>query len=346
MSGQPEQPAYYLGIDLGGTNVKAGVVDDSGTPLSRCSQPTEAKRGPEQGLDTICHTAQQAIAESQIDTEAIRAVGLATPGTMDIPAGMLLDPPNLPGWTNLPIRQRIADRLQKPTVLQNDANAAALGEYWAGAGRTAHSLVMITLGTGVGAGIIVDNKIIQGEHSHGSECGHIIIQMEHGRRCVSGQYGTLEAYVSARALVERCVEGLPHNPQSAIHQRLANGETPTALLIAEVAESGDRFAFELVMDTARYLGVGITSLMHTINPNVFLIGGAMTFGRDESALGRQFLERVRGEVGARAFPVPYQNTPILFASLGGDAGYIGAAGCAKLKCERQNAEHDPVGLSH
>ncbi|MEO1995558.1 MAG: ROK family protein, partial [Planctomycetaceae bacterium] len=149
MTGQPAKRSYYLGIDVGGTNVKAGVVDHRGHPQSYCSQPTEAARGPQQGVETICRTAQQAIAESEIDVTALRAIGLATPGTMDIPAGVLLDPPNLPGWTNLPIRQLIADRFEKPTVLQNDANAAAFGEYWAGAGRTAHSLVMITLGTGV-----------------------------------------------------------------------------------------------------------------------------------------------------------------------------------------------------
>jgi glucokinase len=337
MTGQSAKRSYYLGIDVGGTNVKAGVVDDHGHPQSHCSRPTQAARGPHHGVETICHTAQDAIAASEIDVAAIRAIGLATPGTMDIPAGVLLDPPNLPGWTNLPIRQLVADRFEKPTVLQNDANAAAFGEYWAGAGRTAHSLVMITLGTGVGGGIIVGNTIIQGEHSHGSECGHIIVQMENGRRCVSGQYGTLEAYVSATALVERCVEQLPDNLDSAVHQHMAGQEKPTALLIAEVAASGDPFALDLVMETARYLGIGITSLMHTINPNMFLIGGAMTFGRDESALGRQFLERVREEVRERAFPVPYHNTPIVFASLGGDAGFIGAAGCAKLEHQQKES---------
>ena len=331
MTGQPTHPAYYLGIDLGGTNIKAGVVDQQGCPQSHCSQPTEAQRGPQHGVERICHTAERAIQESGIELAAIRAIGLATPGTMDIPGGLLLDPPNLPGWINLPIRQLVADHFGKPTVLQNDANAAAYGEYWAGAGRTAQSLVMITLGTGVGGGIIVGDTIIQGEHSHGSECGHIIVQMENGRRCVSGQYGTLEAYVSAKSLVERCQEQLPEHPDSALHQKLNAQQPLTALLIAEVASSGDPFALELVLETARYLGIGLTSLMHTINPNVFLIGGAMTFGRDATELGRQFLKRVREEVRARAFPVPYENTPILFASLGGDAGFIGAAGCAKLE---------------
>ena len=118
---------------------------------------------------------------------------------MDIPAGMLLEPPNLPGWENLPIRQLLAERLGKPTVFQNDGNAAAYGEYWTGAGRGAHSLVMFTLGTGIGGGIVIDGWILEGRHSHGAECGHIIIEMDGGRMCSCGKEGHLEAYASATA---------------------------------------------------------------------------------------------------------------------------------------------------
>ena len=325
-----EQESYYLGIDVGGTNTRAGIVTGSAESLVLCENPTDAERGPEAGVQNICSTARQAIRESGLDFEQIRGVGLATPGTMDLKRGMLLEPPNLPGWVNVPIRQQVEDELGIQTVLQNDANAAAYGEFWAGAGSEAHSLVFWTLGTGVGCGIIIGDLILTGEHSHGAECGHIIIEMDNGRRCNTGQYGTLEAYASATALVQRCREALDSGRQTELTRMLDAGEELTALLISEAAEQGDSLANELVMETARYLGVGTTTLMHTIDPDMVLIGGAMTFGRDEKELGRRFLERIQQEVRQRAFPVPARETVIDFATLGGDAGYIGAAGCARL----------------
>ena len=321
---------YYIGVDLGGTNVKAGVVTDDGTSLSRVSVPTQAAEGPEVGLKNICRAVENAVAESPYSLDDIRGIGLATPGTMDIPAGMLLEPPNLPGWDNVPIRQQVQDHFAKQTILQNDANAAAYGEFWIGAGRGVHSLVFWTLGTGIGCGIIVGDTVIQGEHSHGSECGHIIIAMDGGRRCESGQYGTLEAYAGGRSLVLRCQEALRDGRSSLLNQKIEDGNELTPLLIAQAAEAGDELADELVMESAKYLGVGTTSLMHTIDPDLVLFGGAMTFGRNETELGRRFLKRIQDEVKTRAFPVPYERTRIDYATLGGDAGYIGAAGCARL----------------
>lgn len=322
---------FFVGVDVGGTNVKAGVVSDQGKSLSHINVPTEARRGPEEGLKNIGRAVQIAVDESHLQLSDIRGIGLATPGTMDIPAGMLLDPPNLPGWINFPIERRLAELMQIPTVLQNDANAAAYGEFWAGAAKGAKSLVFWTLGTGIGCGIIIGDLIIEGAHSHGAECGHIIIEMHNGRRCGTGQYGTLEAYASAKGLIARCQEALDAGRQSAIRGRLAAGEELTPLLIAQVAETGDELAEELVLDTARFMGVGTTSLMHTIDPEMVLFGGAMTFGGSQSPLGRKFIQEIRTEVNRRAFPVPAAKTTIEFASLGGNAGYIGAAGCARLK---------------
>jgi glucokinase len=321
----------YLGIDVGGTNIKAGIVTGDGKPVAKASLPTHAERGIEHGLGVIYATAEAVLASAGLTLEQIQAVGLATPGTMDIPGGWLLEPPNLPGWWHVPIRDKVGAHFQKPTVLQNDANAAAYGEFWVGAARDAHSLVFWTLGTGIGCGIIVDHVIIEGEHSHGSECGHIIIDMDSSRKSAAGQNGTLEAFCGARAVVQRCEEALASGRDSVLHARIKNGEELTPLLIAEAAEAGDRVADGVVMDTARYLGIGTTTLMHTINPSMFLFGGAMTFGRNDSPLGRRFLQAIKDEVKKRAFHVPYERTIIDFATLGGDAGYIGAAGCARLK---------------
>src|SRR5262245_19540792 len=164
MSTTSGRAPFYVGVDVGGTNIKAGVVDDQGRSLSHLSVPTEAARGPEVGLDNIARAAEGAISQTGLARGALHGVGLATPGTMDIPAGMLLEPPNLPGWTNFPIRDKLADRLRLPTVLQNDANAAAYGEFWAGGARQAGSLVFWTLGTGIGCGIIVNHLIVEGAH--------------------------------------------------------------------------------------------------------------------------------------------------------------------------------------
>lgn len=331
MAGEEVAEPYYVGIDVGGTNIKVGIVDHAGQSLGTASVPTEADHGIETGLANIERAVEQALESASLTLENAAGVGLATPGPMDIPGGHLLDPPNLPSWRNVPIRQLVSDRLSQPVVLQNDANAAAYGEFWMGTARDAHSLVFWTLGTGIGCGIIIGNSIISGEHSHGSECGHIIIAMDNGRRCDSGQYGTLEAYAGAKGVVRRCEEALEAGRTSSLTKKIDAGEELTPLLIADAAEAGDELADEIVMETARYLGIGTTTLMHTIDPNMVLFGGAMTFGRNDQPLGRRFLQRIQEEVKLRAFPVPAENTIIDYASLGGDAGYIGAAGCARLE---------------
>lgn len=319
----------FLGIDVGGTNIKAGVVTDDGAIVSRVSVPTEREKGPDYGVNQMVAAAHQALKSSGYELSNIPTVGLATPGTMDISAGILLEPTNLPGWDDYPIRQRIADRLERPTILQNDANAAAYGEYWAGSARDARSLVFYTLGTGLGGGIIIDDTIIEGVHSHGSECGHVLLEMDNGRYCNTGQYGTLEAYCSATALLRLFNEAIEDGRHSSVTDRLDDVTALTPLIIAEEAEQGDDLANGLIMGMARCLGAGITSTVHVIDPEIVLLGGAMTFGRHETNLGRRFLQRVTEEFQGRAFPTLAREISIDYATLGGDAGFIGAAGCAR-----------------
>lgn len=327
----PGQPPFYAGIDVGGTNIKAGVVDCNGIPLGKANVPTEAIKGPENGIANIKRALDLALHEAGLTIQDIKGAGLATPGTMDIPGGMLLEPPNLPGWNYFPVRQRTEEAIGVPTVLQNDANAAAYGEFWAGAGKEAHSLVFWTLGTGIGCGIIIGDLIIEGQHSHGAESGHIIVQMDNGRLCGTGQYGTLEAYCGAKAVVKRCEEALASGRPSILKQWISEGQELTPKLMATAAEQGDQLADDLIMETARYMGVGTVSLMHTIDPDMVVFGGAMTFGAEKTELGRRFLQEIRSEVKKRAFPIPYAKTILKYASLHNDAGFIGAAGCAKLK---------------
>lgn len=329
MSEPRDSKNNYLGIDVGGTNIKSGVVDGTGRVIAKASVPTEAVQGPDHGVAQMARAAKLALQQANLDAAAITAVGLATPGTMDIPAGMLLDPPNLPGWDNFPVREKVQAVIGRPTILQNDANAAAYGEYWAGTASNADSLVFFTLGTGLGGGIIVDDTIVQGEHSHGSELGHTIIEMDDGRLCKTGQYGTLEAYCSATALIQRFKEEMDAGRQSSVSDRMDDVTALSPLLMAEEAEKGDELSIELIMDMARCLGTATTSIVHVIDPTIVLLGGAMTFGRHETEIGRNFIARVRQEFQERAFPVLAEKITIDYATLGGNAGFIGAAGCAR-----------------
>jgi len=328
MTARDPLPPFYLGIDLGGTNIKSGVVDSAGRPVSSVSIETQADRGPEVGVANLAEAGRQAVRESGLSWDEIEAVGLGSPGTMDLSEGMLLDPPNLPGWTNLPIRQLLGEKLAKPTVLQNDANAAAYGEYWAGAGRTARSLVLFTLGTGIGCGIVEEGRIIEGRHSHGGECGHIVIQMDHGRQCSCGAYGHLEGYASATSLVKRAREALESEPSPALHDALARDDL-TSRAVAEAAEQGDPLAARLMHETARYLAVGAVCLMHTIDPDIVLFSGGMI------AAGEPFLAEIRKHIKETAFPTPAAKTKVAYAELGGDAGFIGAAGWARQSFGRR-----------
>lgn len=333
---QEQDDRLFLGIDVGGTNVKAGVVRGDGTVVSHAAVPTEAVKGPDHGVSRMAGAARLAMQTANVGPDAITAVGLATPGTMDIPAGMLLNPPNLPGWDDYPVRDRVAEQIGLPTILQNDANAAAYGEYWAGSAREADSLVFYTLGTGLGGGIIVNDTIIQGEHSHGSELGHVIIEMNNGRRCATGQFGTLEAYCSATALLQQFEAAMLAGRSTSVAAMLQEDRKLTPLLISQAAEDGDELSQQLILDMATCLGVGITTVSHVIDPSMVLLGGAMTFGRDETSTGRAFIGRVRDVFRQRAFPAVAEAVTIGWASLGGAAGFIGAAGCARLSLRQRS----------
>src|SRR4051795_13287435 len=261
--------SFYAGLDVGGNAMKAGVVDDDGKPLATVSLPTEAHRGQEFGLARMCEAIREAVHAAGLTLDRIASVGVATPGLMDIPAGLMTDPPNLKPWRNVPVRDHVARTFGKPTAFQNDANAAAFGEYWAGAGRGVASLVFFTLGTGVGGGVVLDGKILTGRHSHGAELGHQKIEMTQPRQCTCGRYGCLEAYASAVAVVKRATEALAEEAgASPLRDRLrASGEL-SARDVFDAAALGDAVAARVVEQTAYYLAVGAMNAMHVIDPDV------------------------------------------------------------------------------
>jgi glucokinase len=218
-----------------------------------------------------------------------------------------------------------------PVTFANDANAAAYGEFWRGAGAQYRSMVLLTLGTGIGGGIIVGDALIEGEHSCGGECGHILVNPADDAPMDSlGKRGSLESHCNATAVVERALAGLRNGTASSLAKRQAAGEEITPRLVAEAAEKGDELARNVIMETGYWLAIGIVTFIHTIDPDAVVLGGAMNFGGQESELGRSFLQRIRDEVRPRLLEPLRDKVKIEFASLGGDAGYIGAAGLARL----------------
>ena len=198
------KPPFFVGVDVGGTNIKFGVVDDEGHPLSWLSIATEVERGPQDAVGRMSRGDRPRDRRSRTRKKEIARVGLGTPGTMDVARGILLSPGNLPGWWNFPIRDALAQASGLPVTFANDARSAAYGEYWAGSGRVLHSMMLFTLGTGVGGGIVIGDLLVEGEHSAGSELGHLIIDYnDDARMCSCGQRGHIEAYASASAVVRR-----------------------------------------------------------------------------------------------------------------------------------------------
>lgn len=322
-------PLFYVGLDVGGTNMKAGVVDDTGRKLCADSLATEAEKGQEHGLNRMAEAIRMVIGKAGLGLDDIAAIGVATPGLMDIPAGIIIEPFNLKPWRNVPVRKYIEDVFKKPTAFQNDANAAAYGEFWAGAAKEARSMVLFTLGTGIGGGIILGDLVLEGEHSHGAELGHMKIEMTNPRRCGCGRWGCLEAYASAIAVVKRTEEALAQDQgRSTLHGVRKNHEGITAKAVFDAASAGDELARKIVEETAFYLAVGTVNMMHAIDPDMVVYAGGMI------GAGEPFLERIRWHVKQMALPIPGERTEIRYGQLGGEAGFIGAAGCARLLYHR------------
>lgn len=321
----------FIGVDVGGTNIKIGLVDDAGETVGYHSIPTEVDRGAEDATQRIAVGVEHVLEQSGASKGYVARIGLATP-TADIHTGHITEPGNLPEWWHFPIRQRVSEACGLPVRYANDANAAAYGEFWSGAASSYHSMVMLTLGTGVGGGIIVGDQLIEGANSYGGECGHILIDPSDEARVDSfGKTGSLEAYCGAYAIVGRTNDALDSGRESSLSTIRNAGQEITPLDIAKAAEAGDALAHEIVMGTARYLALGIVTFIHTIDPDSIVIGGGVNFGGAGHPLGEEFLQHIRDEVHPRLLAPLHGKLQVEFAQLGGDAGYIGAAGLARLE---------------
>jgi len=298
-----------------------GSVAEDGSALHALdSEPTHAEAGQTDVLDRLITLAQRTIERTRQEVSGadIIGVGVGAPGPLDTKRGIVLLTPNL-GWVNLPLRQIIHERLVPPAALDNDPNCAVLGEWWMGAARGTRNAIGITIGTGIGGGIIVDGKLYHGASDCAGEFGHTTIDTE-GRRCKCGNYGCLEAYASGPNIALRAVEELKAGAVSRLADYVGGDlRQVTAQTVYQAAHDGDQLALEVVNDTAKFLGVGIANLLNVFNPEVVVVCGGVTLAGD------RLFDPLRREVARRAFKPAVSVCRIIPCELSGTAGVYGAA---------------------
>lgn len=315
---------WVVGVDIGGTNLVAGVVPaGGGLPVALRSRPTLPDAGGDRAVAAIAEMAGEVVTEV-LDREGgsrddVLGVGIGCPGPLDPQTGCIVRTPNLP-WDGYPIRSRVSEALGLPAVLDNDANCAAYGEWWQGAGQGSAVLVGVTMGTGIGGGIVIDGKLLRGVSGGAGEIGHMTVQMD-GRLCGCGNRGCLEAYASGPGIAARAREGVAEGRDSILLE-LVEGDAAmiTAETVSRAVLRDDPWALEVVSDTARILGAGLAGLVNVLNPDVIVIVGGVT------RAGESLLGPLREEIRRRAFPTLAEACVVVPGALADTAGVIGAAG--------------------
>ncbi len=310
---------YYVGIDLGGTNIVAGVVDEEYKILSKASVKTNCPRPAEEIMDDMAKVVFEAVEKSGLSLNDIEWVGVGAPGTANVETGIIEYANNL-GFENVHMVEYLQKKINKPVHIENDANAAAYGEFLAGAAKGTKHAVCITLGTGVGGGIIIDEKIYSGFNFAGAELGHMVIEVD-GASCTCGRKGCFEAYSSATGLIRMTKEAMEVDKSSKMWEmsKVEDGKV-TARLAFDAMRAGDKSAKEVVDKYIKYLAIGIANTINIFQPEVLCIGGGVC--NEGDALLVPLKELVEKEVYSRNSG---KNTKIVIAKLGNDAGIIGAA---------------------
>lgn len=314
--------AETIGVDLGGTKMLLGVVESGGRVAwesrERSTQLNEAE---------LVELMVREIEGARAERPGVEAIGLGIPATIDHEKGLAISAVNLP-IESLPIRDLLAKRTGLPVFVDNDANVAALAEHLSGAGRGAREMVMLTIGTGIGGGLILGGEIYRGAKGAGAELGHVVIDMD-GPRCQGNcpNRGCVETLASGTALGREGREAAEREPDSALGRMLAEGREIDGRAVTEAAQAGDRTAIGVFDLVGRRLGVALANFANIFEPEKIVIGGGVM------AAGDLLLEPARAELGARALP-PMNRTPVVAAELGGDAGMIGAAAMARVELAR------------
>jgi glucokinase len=313
-----------LGIDLGGTKIRTGLIDRDGTVLYSDYQPTLADEGPEVVIQRIIAGVERVLAQADLGHDGISAIGVGAPGPLDIPRGLLIEPPNLPGWCDVPLRDIVGARIGAPTYLENDANAAAIGEYLYGAGQGTRNMIYVTVSTGIGGGLILNGRIYHGVSGGAGEIGHMTI-LPYGPHCGCGNRGCLEALASGTAIAREGQEVIDRGIPAAIGSQ---GGQVSAKDVVDAMHSGDAYARQIVAQAMAYLGIGMANLVNLFNPERLVIGGGLT------ALGDDMLIPVRRAIRLRAFPSASAQVAVALAQLGPEVGVIGAAGAAWMAAQQ------------
>ncbi len=314
--------SLVFAADLGGTHLRAASVDCDGHIHYRIKQPTpQAEKADEivQALVTAAHECERHGSDAG---DGIRAVSVVVPGTVNVAEGSIIKAPNVPCLDGFRLSAALKSELGLPTFLENDANAAAIGEMWRGAGRGYKTIICVTLGTGVGGGIILDGKLWRGVDGSAAEIGHIGVDPFSGIPCTCGSRGCLEVYASATAIVRMTREARPRYPQSVLH----TSEALSSIKIYEAGIAGDELALEVFRRMGVYLGIGLATLINLLNPELIVIGGGLANGWE------LFEKHMHQQVIERAFPLPARRVKIVKAECGDDAGLLGAARLA-LECD-------------
>jgi glucokinase len=313
----PAGAGFVFAADLGGTHLRAATVDQTGRINFRLKQNT-AKSAAE-----IVRMLAQAVRECEKQNievtgdaaRAIKAVSIVVPGTVNVDEGIVVKAPNVPCLDGFHLTAALANELKRPAILENDANAAAVGEMWLGAGRGHRTIVCVTLGTGVGGGIILEGKLWRGADGAAAEIGHMCVDPFGGVACGCGSRGCLEVYASATAIVRMTREASPRYP----HSVLRPGADLTAEIIYDAGLEGDELALEVFRRMGVYLGIGLANVINIINPEMIVIGGGVVNGWD------LFEKYMHQQVAERAFPLLAARVKIVRAECGDDAGLLGAA---------------------
>jgi glucokinase len=297
-----------LAFDIGGTKLAAGVVDTAGAVRSFAVVPTDAARGPEDGMRRLFELGRRAVDESGVPWAQIEVIGIGCGGPLDPASGVLIAPPHLTGWVDVPLVARTEEALGRPAVLENDATAAAAGEHRFGAAAGTRNMIYLTISTGVGGGSVVDGRLYRGASGNGGELGHVTVDWQ-GRECRGcGRRGCLEAYVSGTSIAERAAE--------------AGLSGATAADVAAAARAGDPRAVAVWDETVEALACGVTSIVNLFDPEMVVIGGGV------SGTGEQLLAPVRERVHAQAMSPAGAAVKIVTAALGDRVGVVGAAAIA------------------
>ena len=315
---------YSIGIDLGGTNIVSSVVNDRYEIVASAKTATNSPRSAEEIFDDIAKVSFEAIDKAGLTVKDIDSVGLGTPGTVN--GDGVIEFANNLVFNNVPAKQMLIDRLGIEKVyIENDANCAALGEAYAGVGNGAKDFIAVTLGTGVGSGIIVDGKIVNGVNFAGGECGHMVINVD-GEQCTCGRKGCWEAYASATALIRQTERAMEENPDSVMHQLAAEEGRVSGRTAFDAMRKGDIAGIKVVDQYIKYVACGLINLVNALQPEVICVGGGIC---NE---GETLMKPLRRYVQAERYSIYSKiQTKIVKAQLGNDAGVIGAAILGKVK---------------